>query len=384
MRVLFTSDVYAPHLGGGTEAVIKHLAERLANRGHQVGVATLDGDGCARSERMHSVDVFRLPSVDLTRLLRLQFTFALAWPFWLGSIVRRLRPDVVNAQNLFFFTTLPAIIVARLLRIPIVLTLQVHSLAGLSGMVGALCRLYEQTLGRIAVRLASHTVCVGPSVADYFEELGGKAERSTIILNGVDPGRFAPTHRPRGGTAVLYVGRLVDNKGAFEFARAARAVTARWPDVEFWMAGDGPLHQGIERLVAGACRIRLLGQRGDVSELMKQACVFVRPSRSEGLSLAILEAMASGLPVVASDIPGNRDLICHGENGYLVDPSSPDQIAAAIEKLLGDPGLRERLGTAGRARVLQLTSWELATDRLERLFLSVAGCSSRMASSSLS
>ena len=122
--------------------------------------------------------------------------------------------------------------------------------------------------------------------------------------------------------------------------------------------------------------VRLAGERDDVGELLAAADLFVLSSRSEGLPLSILEAMAAGLPVVASDVGGVPELVVDGETGLLVPPGDPHALAAAIDRLLDDPDLRRRLGAAGRLRVSEqfdLESTQRAHLDLYRTLLADAG-----------
>ena len=113
--------------------------------------------------------------------------------------------------------------------------------------------------------------------------------------------------------------------------------------------------------------VRLAGERDDVGELLAGADLFVLSSRSEGLPLSILEAMAAGLPVVASSVGGVPELVVEGETGLLVPPGDPHALAAAMERLLDDPALRRRLGAAGRTRVSE--HFDLAVARRAHLDL---------------
>jgi glycosyltransferase involved in cell wall biosynthesis len=375
VRILFTSDVYAPKVGGGTEIVVQKLAEALAVRGNTVLVATLDTDHrLPRRELLNGVEVRRFPGFDLTPMVQFQVSVAPGWAWWIYLLAREFRPDVVNAQNLLFVTSFPTMLAARCLSIPAVLTLQVHSLCNVGGLLPRVANIYTQTIGRAALRVASSLVCVGPAVADYFGMLGGPRarEKTRVIWNGVDLEQFTPPARPRPSNVVLSVGRLTANKGPDMFLEAARQILSRRTDVEFWIVGDGPLQQSLCERAAGLPQIRFLGQRSDVSHLMKQASMFVRLSTSEGLSLAILEAMASGLPVIASNIPGNRDLVEEGTTGCLVDSANPEQTAAAIEHLIEHPDVRRAYGAAGRAKVSRSTSWDAATRGMEDLFVALA------------
>lgn len=150
---------------------------------------------------------------------------------------------------------------------------------------------------------------------------------------------------------VLQLGNLKPQKDPLTFARAAVLAGSALPRARFWIAGDGPLREETEALAASgglADRFRVLGWRRDVPELLAAADVMVLTSRFEGLPLAVLRAMAAGLPVVATAVNGTPEAVHHGETGFLVPPGDAEGTAAAIVRLGRDPALRRRLGRAAR------------------------------------
>jgi glycosyltransferase involved in cell wall biosynthesis len=196
---------------------------------------------------------------------------------------------------------------------------------------------------------------------------GGVVE---AIGNGVDPARFAPDADgavrrrvraelavPADRVAVVVIGRLVAEKGYPELFEAMRAV-----DAELWVVGERLESDRTDRMdavlarVEGdpdlSARIRFLGYRGDVPDLLRAADIFTLPSHREGMPRSIIEAMMSGLPVVATDIRGSREEVVDGETGALVPLGDVDALAAALRRLAADPALCARQGAAGRARAL--------------------------------
>lgn len=193
------------------------------------------------------------------------------------------------------------------------------------------------------------------------------------IGNGSDPARFRPalpaeTTRadiraalgtPLDRPVILMVGRLVAEKGYPELVEAMREV-----DAELWIVGERLASDhagGIDAAIAAAesdpvlkSRIRLLGYRSDVPDLLRAADIFTLPSHREGMPRSIIEAMLTGLPVVATDIRGSREEVVDGQTGLLVPVRDPKALAAALQRLAGDPVLRVKLGTAGRARARDL------------------------------
>ena len=193
------------------------------------------------------------------------------------------------------------------------------------------------------------------------------------IGNGVDPARFGvvrdkrareKTRRAIGAgldaVAIMTVGRLVAEKGYPELFEAMRAV----PEAELWVVGErlasdhaGAIDRAIATLEADpglVRRIRFLGYRTDVADLLRAADIFVLPSHREGMPRSIIEAMMTGLPVLATDIRGSREEVAEGETGFLVPVDNPTALAEALNRLVGDVALRQNMGAAGRVRALDL------------------------------
>jgi glycosyltransferase involved in cell wall biosynthesis len=147
---------------------------------------------------------------------------------------------------------------------------------------------------------------------------------------------------------VLYAGRLSPEKGVLELVEAAA-------EMKLVVAGDGPLRANVPGALGFV-------PHDELQRLYARAAVVACPSRREGFGVACLEAMAHGRPVVATDVGGLRDLVVDGETGLVVPPRDPDALRGALERLLGDPELRRKLGAAGRERAGSDFSWGAVTD----------------------
>lgn len=191
--------------------------------------------------------------------------------------------------------------------------------------------------------------------------------RAVAVGNGRDPGRFHPAAATRqlmraglgvgdGQVVVLAVSRLVWHKGYPELAAALREV----PDATLWVAGErlvsdrGPDMAALLRGAGLGERLHLLGYREDVPDLMAAADIFVLPSRFEGLPMSVIEAMLTGLPVVACSVRGPAEQVVEGVTGLLVPSGDPKALAEALRRLVGDVELRVRMGAAGRRRAMEL------------------------------
>lgn len=208
-------------------------------------------------------------------------------------------------------------------------------------------------------------------------------DKAHAIPNGIDPAPFEMDARMRdqtrqtlglaaGEVAIGCVARLVWFKGLDALVDAIPCVTERHPQARFFIAGEGPLksqliEQAHQRGVAD--KLVFLGERNDVAALLAAFDVFVLPSVSEGMPITILEAMAAGLPTVATDVGGVGEMIVDQVSGLLVAPRAPDALAAALNELVGNPARCKSMGAAARTRLDQHFAQDgmvAATDRLYR------------------
>jgi glycosyltransferase involved in cell wall biosynthesis len=268
----------------------------------------------------------------------------------LTRLLRRERPDILHASS--SKAGVLGRVAALLARVPIrIFTAHGWAFTAHAGLASLLYRWAD----RLVRPLTSVTVCV----AEQQRAAGIAArtcdpERTVVIPNGVDVAG-APRARLDGRPPVVVaVGRLKPPKDALTLVRAL----VRLPrgSYEARIVGDGPDRPRVEeeiRSLGLTEHVRLAGDRRDVPAQLAAADVFVLSSASEGMPVSVLEAMAAGLPVVASRVGGVPELVAEGESGLLVDPGEPDELAAALLRLVQDPELRRRLGAAGRARAEQ-------------------------------
>jgi len=231
-------------------------------------------------------------------------------------------------------------------------------------------RRWHLLLERWTVSLVDRVVAVSEAVRRYMvEQARIPAEKILVIRNGVDPSRFRVRRgefRQREGIPadrllVTTVGRLHEQKGLGGLLEAARLVVSERPEVRFLVVGEGPQRRELLRLrdrFGLEEHVRFLGFRPDVPQILADSDVFVLPSLWEGLAIALLEAMAAGLPVVVTDVEGVREVVTDGETGLVVPPADDGALVAALGRLLSDPGLRKRLALAGHEQVARHFGWE--------------------------
>jgi glycosyltransferase involved in cell wall biosynthesis len=265
----------------------------------------------------------------------------------LYRLCRRIRPEIVHANS--SKAGVLGRLAASLARVPVrIFTVHGWAFAAYPGATGTIYRWAE----RLMRRLTTATICV----AENERRLGYEARtcdpRDTwVIHNAVDVAATPPADPAAEPVTVVSVGRFAYPK---DFETLLRALALLAPgSFRAAIAGDGPDRAGLERELRALGlteTVELLGERDDVPALLARAGVFVLSSRSEGLPISVLEAMAAGLPIVASSVGGLPELVTDGETGFLVPAGNEAALARALALLLDDGELRRRLGAAGRAR----------------------------------
>ena len=278
----------------------------------------------------------------------------------LFALMRKLRPAIVHTRNL---AALEAVVPAWLAGVPV----RIHGEHGrdVSDLTGE--RRRYQWVRRLYRPFVTHYVALSADLAAYLTgKVGVSAELVTRVCNGVDTARFAPASNGPATIAgypfsdpkhwvVGTVGRMQEVKDQTTLARAFVIALQRRPDLRgtlrLVLVGDGPLRSQCAAILeqAGAADLAWLpGDRSDVPEVMRALDCFVLPSLAEGISNTILEAMACSVPVVATDVGGNAELVRSGITGEIVPPADPEAIAEVLVRLAGDPQRCARMGAAGR------------------------------------
>jgi glycosyltransferase involved in cell wall biosynthesis len=282
----------------------------------------------------------------------------------LVALMRRTRPHIVHASS----AKAAALgrVAAAIAGVPI----RVYTVHGWSFLAetGMTARAYRR-IERVLARLTTTTICVSEN-----ERRAGLAERacvaaSTVVIrNGVDIVSPRAPPSPNDPARLISVARLQAPKDPITLVRAIGML--RDASCSLVLVGDGPEHEHVDsevRRLGLAGVVELTGNRPDVAELLAGSDIFVLSSNSEGLPLSILEAMAVGLPVVASRVGGIPEVVVDEETGLLVPPGSPGALAAALRRLIGDRDLRRRLGAAGRSRVVR--DFDLGSVRRDHVVL---------------
>ncbi len=287
----------------------------------------------------------------------------------LSDIYRRRRPDLVH------HVAIKPIVLGSLAAARAGVPAVVNALAGLGTALTShhlkarLARpVLQPALAWAMRRPRSHTIVQNPENGKFVESLGVRPERISLVRGaGVDVQTFRPRPEPGGPVRVTMVSRLLRDKGVREFVEAAALVRARRGDIVFTLVGapdeGNPTFVPLAdlRSWAGEGVIEWWGHRDDVARVLARSHVAVLPTYyGEGIPMTLLEAAACGRPIIATDVPGCREVVRHGKNGLLVPARDPRALADAIAGLARDPARRAEMGAEGRRRA----ETEFAAERI--------------------
>ncbi len=290
------------------------------------------------------------------------------------GLARYLRAHRINLVHSFdFYSNILGVPAARLARVPAVIASQ-RELDDLRSRL-------QRRVHRAALRLADYVLANSGAVADRLKRARAiPPGRIVVIPNGVDAIRFSPaparTRRLPDQVTVGTLANLRPEKGIEDLVRAMVLVRDRYPEGRLVLWGGGPLAADLERLIGDlglSGEARLCGPTTGPEAALRELDIFVLPSLSEACSNVLLEAMASGLPVVATRVGGTPALVEDETTGLLVPPRDPAALAKAIIRLLEDPALAERLGARAREVVRSNFSLDRMLSRIETLYEQALG-----------
>jgi len=366
MRILIGSDYFYPVLPGGGERRMYEVGRRLA-RNHEVHVVTRRLEDLPAHEVHEGMHIHRV-YVPIKRLTLEPFMNGIS--FMVGSIFKTLglgNFDVYAPQH--FFPVPSSWIGSKLLNTPIVVTIHdvffTQEWIKQYGLKGSLMSIFESITLNVPY---TGVITVSNSSREKLVAGGVPREIIEVIPNGVDLEffdgvRVEKSKRPR----IIYVGRLIEYKHVDELLVAFSRLKV---DAELLIVGVGPERSNLEELAKRLGIVERTTFTGFVDdrrkvELLKSSHVFVLPSTVEGFGIALVEAMAAGVPTLSSDIPALREVAEEGRVGLLFTPRNVDELREKLELLLRDEGLRRELSEKGYRVVREKYSWDEVARRVE-------------------
>jgi len=373
MKIAQLSPYFYPHLGG-VESHVLELSKHLIDLGHEVFVVTTKLEGTKSEEIVEGVPVKRVEPL----------TIFLSTPIVPGvrDVLSEEDYDILHGHSPPPLMSFFGVRSAKKKDVPFVLTY--HCDLEIPHSFGPLIvNLYERTFGTYTVSKSEKIITTTPSYGATSKAVWHR--EADIIPNAVDEKRFHPSNegskiREKLGledeTLITYVGRIVYHKGLEYFVRAAKYL--RDKNVQFLLVGTGDFRSELESMIEseGLEDSVMFAGRVPNEELPNYYAatdIFVLPSvsRLEAFGIVALEAMASCVPVIVSDIPGVRDVIVEGKHGLLADPMNSQDLAGKIRTLIENPDMAERMGKNGRKRVEEKFTWSKVAEEIEEVYESV-------------
>jgi phosphatidyl-myo-inositol alpha-mannosyltransferase len=365
MKIVLTCP-YSWDVPGGVQVHVRDLAAHLRKLGHDVRILA---PGRQTGRRDDAWIVGRaIPVRGNGSVARISFGPQVA-----SAVARALKeaqPDVIHVHEpLVPSVSMHAVLNANA---PVVATF--HSNVGRERMSSLWFQLAAPMMRPVWNRLARRVAVSEAARHSVTSRMGG--DDLVIVPNGVDVERFAGASAAKlpPGRHLLFVGRLEERKG-FPVAVAAFAqLASQYPDLKLMVVGDGSERDAVDELEpAVRSRVEMLGRVDDdrLAQYLRGATVYLGPALGgESFGIVLAEAMAAGLPIVASDIPGYRDVARDGVEALLVPPGDPAALVAAVRKVLDDSALAKALGEAGAKRAHDY-AWDSVTDRIVSVYRSV-------------
>lgn len=368
MRIAMISHGYYP-LIGGAERQLAAVSPALQAVGVEVHILTRRHADLPAYEEIEGVAVHRLPVPGP------KFTASLAFTHYGLQKIAQIRPQIIHAHELFSATT-TAVRAKKRWGMPIVVT------AHRSGPIGDVQRLGQKFLGhqrlRTFAREVDHFITISREIDGELMGIGVPAERLSFIPNAVDTTRFAPATAAQRATlrsqleipaeaeVVVFIGRLAPEKRVNHLVSLWPIIRQSHPNAHLLLLGIGP-EEGKLRQMAGD-GVRFCGSIDNVVPYLQTADIFCLPSVAEGLSVAMLEAMSTGLTALVTAVGGAPETITHTANGWLVPPDDVPALQQSLLTLLANPAQRASIGTAARQTVLDQFSLSSIALQLRGLY----------------
>jgi alpha-maltose-1-phosphate synthase len=368
---MVTSAPFPPEEGIGY--YVYNLSKKLIEKGHKVTIITRGSINKSTQEVLDEIDIIR-------------GTFIPIYPFYIqihGIFVNKIFKTLESEFDIVHIHSplSPSIQTS----LPIIATIHTPTLTDTRSIEEKDFRaMIEKLMSRFVsypielklLKQADIITAVANSVAYELHEYGLNPNDVIVVGNGVDEEIFTPMINKTQERYILYTGRLSHRKGLFDLIECGKYICKKYPDVSFVIPGKGILLNKLKTQVEKIGlkdKFKFLGfvDRIKLIQLYQNAAVYVMPSHYEGLPTVLLEAMSCGLPVVATSVSGNLDVLSSGENGILIPPKSPEKMAYAISLLLDDESLRKKVGSNARKTIEEHYSWEVITNKFLKCYQSL-------------
>ncbi len=355
MKIAILVGLFPPKWLAGTEIATYHLAEHLTQRGHEVHVITSQDEGLPELSKEKGFYIHRIawPKIRIVGAIT----------FWTKIClkIQKIKPDIVHAQSLP--TSIPAWASKKHLKIPYVVWGQGSDIY----LPGSFIRMAYKTI----LKNADAVLALTEDMKQRMLEISNRD--ISVVPNGIGLEQFniKSGEKKKGNSkTIIFVGRLHPVKGVSYLIEAMAIVHRGMADAKLILVGDGTERSRLEKLVEkldlnGCIQFTGQVQQERIPTMLQQADLFALPSLSESFGIVNLEAMAAGLPIVATNVGGIPDIVVEGVNGYLVNAKRPSEIADRIIMLLWNDKIREEISVNNMEKA-KLYAWDIVAGKVEK------------------
>lgn len=392
MKICYVCPSFYHHVFYHTRVKIRFLRRprfelyrRLVEKGHEITVVSCRFSGEPSVEVLDGVRILRVFSFLMPRVRYPIYPFPSFVDFTrkIKSITKDDDYDVIHAYNYTHLTSLPLPLLKKILKRPLVISISFGSMKNpwsyVGGWVDKAAGVYFSIIGHVILESCNRVVVPNSAMLREALDTGIPNYKVQLIPNGVNLDVFNPEidgKRVRKELGikdteklVLFTGAIHPLKGISHLIRAARNLLKENRNLKFLIVGDGSYINEYKRMSSSMkTNLRFTGFRSDIPELLNASDIFVLPSLSEALPSSVMEASACAKPVVASRVGGIPDIVLDKKTGILIEPASENELRDALNKLLQNEGLRERMGREGRRYMETRFNWKDIVLRYERLY----------------
>ena len=368
MKIVQVAARFYPFIGG-LENFCYGLSQKLAELGHDVIIITsrLDKNWPSMEEK-EGFKIIRCPClVDFLNVNPLTF---------IVNKLIKVKPDVIHTHSHIFFTSNQVALSRRFNNVPFLLHL--HGNIDYSFPLNDIKtnlffqiknKIYDSTIGKWTIKAADNIASVSKIDIENASKLWDlDGDKIHWLPNAIDINSFNGNDG-NDHLNVVFIGRLETWKGVHTFIKVARTILKERDDVTFTLVGDGSLRNYVENNGSNV-RIKVLGRvpHNQIPNILANASVLALPSYMEGLPTVCLEALASGVPVVASDVGGTSEIVIDNETGFLVPPGNTKFFVNRIMSLLDDKKSRRKMGRNGRKLIEKDYTWDKVVEKTEKIY----------------
>ena len=360
---------------------------KLNERGHEFRVISVKWQGQKDYEKINDgISVYRVPYIfDFTKKIRFPVPNFIKLTNRIKVTFDQWNPDLIVYSHAEYLTSLPIFYLKNKMKAPTIVA--IDTLHGVSWFYGSIivdvgAYLHSMLIVKPIFKIANGIHLIGNELCKYASKLGIDMNKTSIITRGVDTELF----KPRDGknrlkekmgikpedAIVLYVGRLDRGKGVDCLLHAAKEMIPRYANLKFVIVGDGSLKHEYEQFAKSfSYNIIFTGYREDVSALMNISDIFVLPSLSEGAANVVMEASASGLPVIATKVGEVPRIVLDSKTGILIKLNDVNSLVNALKKLVDNPLLAVKMGEMGRIKIEEEYDWGGICRKIEKFYIEV-------------